>query len=127
MVIMMDLPKALWVKTETAANYIWRHARSPLIRAHAEDVQRAIAACRTADDAMDAAAALAELLTAVRECAGSSWLSANSDDPDVARFTRLLDWAAEPTPAGGIPDVGDIDELLATVLWAAHGPPSAAP
>jgi hypothetical protein len=63
----------------------------------------------------------------VRAGAGSSWLSANSDDPDVARFTRLLDWAAEPTPAGGIPDVGDIDELLATVLWAAHGPPPAAP
>jgi hypothetical protein len=127
MVITMNMSKAPWVKTETAADYIWRHARSPLIRAHAADVQRAIAACRTADNAMDAAAALVELLTAVRECAGSNWLSANSDDPDVARFTMLLDWAAEPTPAGGAPDVGDIDELLATVLWAAHGPPPTAP
>jgi hypothetical protein len=98
-----------------------------LIRAHAADVQQAIAACRTADNPIDAAAALAGLLIAARECAGSSWLRANSDDPDIARFTILLESAAESTTAGGIPDVGDIDELLATVLWAAHGPQPAAP
>jgi hypothetical protein len=127
MVTMMDMSKVPWVKTETAADYIWRHARSPLIRAHAADVQQAIAACRTADNPIDAAAALAGLLIAVRACAGSSWLRANSDDPDIARFTILLESAAESTTAGGIPDVGDIDELLATVLWAAHGPQPTAP
>jgi hypothetical protein len=127
MVTMMDMSIAPWVKTETAADYIWRHARSPLIRAHAADVQHAIAACRTADNPVEADVALAGLLIAVRECAGSSWLKANSDDPDVARFTMLLERATECTSAGGIPVVGDIDELLATVLWAAHGPQPTVP
>ena len=34
------------MKTETAADYVQRHARNPLTRAHAADVQQAIAACR---------------------------------------------------------------------------------
>ena len=62
------------------------------------------------------------LLAAVAECAGSTWLKANTDDPDVARFTALLDSAAEPAPAGGFPQAGDLDDMLAAVLWAAHGP-----
>jgi hypothetical protein len=110
------------MKTEMAADYVWRHARNPLTRDHAAEVQQAIAICRAADDPVEAAAALAGLLTAVRDCAGSIWLKANSDDPDVARFTALLDSAAETSQAGGTPDAGDLDELLAAVLWAAHGP-----
>ena len=110
------------MKTETAADYVWRHAHNPVTRDRAAEVQQAIAVCRAADDPVEAAAALAGLLTAVRDCAGSSWLKANSDDPDVARFTALLDSAAETSQAGGTPDAGDLDELLAAVLWAAHGP-----
>ncbi len=111
-----------WVKTETAADHVQRPARNPLTRAHAADVQQAIAVCRVADSAVDAAAAPTGLLTAVAECAGSNWLKANTDDPDVARLTALLESAAEPIPAGGFPEPGDLDDVLAAVLWAAHGP-----
>ena len=110
------------MKTETATDYVRRHARNPLTRAHAASVQQAIAACRAADDPVDAAAVLTGLLAAVAECAGSGWLKANGDDPDVARFTALLDSAAEPAPAGGFPHANDLDDMLAAVLWAAHGP-----
>jgi hypothetical protein len=109
-------------KAETAADYVRRHARNPLTRAHAADVQQAITACRAAGDPVDAAAAVSVLLAAVAECAGSTWLKANTDDPDVARFTALLDSAAEPARAGGFPHAGDLDDMLAAVLWAAHGP-----
>jgi hypothetical protein len=110
------------VKTHTAAGYVQRHARSPLTRAHAAGVQQAITVCRAAENPVDAAAALTGLLTAVAECAGSSWLKANTDDPDVARFAALRETAAEPVPAGRFPQAGDLDDLLAAVLWAAHGP-----
>jgi hypothetical protein len=112
MVIMTDRPTPPLVKTETAADYVQRHARNPLTRAHAADVQQAIAACRATDDPVDAATALIGLLATVAECAGSGWLKANSDDPDVARFTRLVENAAEPSPADGSPDASDLDELL---------------
>src|SRR5690349_22255865 len=36
------------VKTETAADYVQRHARNPLTRAHTVSVQHAIAVCRAA-------------------------------------------------------------------------------
>jgi hypothetical protein len=36
------------VKTETAADYVQRHARNPLTRAHAVSVQQAVAVCRAA-------------------------------------------------------------------------------
>jgi hypothetical protein len=109
------------VKIQTAADYVQRHARNPLTRAHAADVRQAIAVCRAAGDPVDAAAALTGLLAAVAECAGSSWLKANIDDPDVARFTALRESAAEPA-AGSSPQAGDVDDVLAAVLWAAHGP-----
>ena len=35
-------------KTQTAADYVQRHARNPLTRTHAASVQQAIAACRAA-------------------------------------------------------------------------------
>ena len=109
-------------KTQTAADYVQRHARNPLTRTHAASVQQAIAVCRAADNPVDTAAALTGLLTAVAECAGSSWLKANTDDPDVARFTALLESAAEPVPAAAFPEAGDLDHVLAAVLWAAHRP-----
>ena len=109
-------------KTQTAADYVQRHARNPLTRTHAASVQQAIAVCRAADNPVDTAAALTGLLTAVAECAGSSWLKANTDDPDVARFRALLESSAEPVPAAAFPEAGDLDDVLAAVLWAAHGP-----
>ena len=110
------------VKTETAADYVQRHARNPLTRAHAATVQQTIAVCRTAEDPAEAATALTGLLAAVAHCAGSSWLKANTDDPDIAGFMALRDSATEPTPAGGSPQAADLDGTLAAVLWAAHGP-----
>lgn len=109
-------------KTQTAAGYVQRRARNPLTRTHAAAVQQAIAICRAADNPVDAATALTALLTAVAECAGASWLKANTEDPDVARFTALQESAAGPAPAGGYPEASDLDEVLAAVLWAAHGP-----
>jgi hypothetical protein len=106
------------MKTETAADYVRRHARNLLTRTHAADAQQAIAASRAADDPIDAAAALSRLLAAVSDCAGSGWLKANGDDPDVARFMALMDSAAEPAPAGGFPQASDLDDILAAVLWA---------
>ena len=98
-----------WVKTETAADHVQRPAHNPLTRAHAADVQQAIAVCRVADSAVDAAAAPTGLLTAVAECAGSSWLKANTDDPRrrpvgaensviLCNLGILADQAAEPVP-----------------------------
>jgi hypothetical protein len=91
------------VKTQTAADYVQRHARSPLTRAHAAEVQQAIAACRAVENPVDAAAAVSGLLTVVADCAGSSWLKANTGDPDVARLTALRETAAEPAPGGRFP------------------------
>ena len=92
------------VKTEMAADYVQRHARSPLTRAHTAVVQQAIAVCRATENPAGGAAALTGLLAAVAECAGNSWLiKANTGGPDVARFTALWKSAAEPTPASGSP------------------------
>lgn len=63
-------------------------------------MQQAIAACRAAEDPVYAAATRGGLQAALAECAGSSWLKANTDDPGVARFTALLD-SAEPAPDDG--------------------------
>jgi hypothetical protein len=117
-------------KTWTAADYVWRHARNPLTRDHAAEVKNAIMAYRGAHDAADAVARARALLAAVWECLGSTWLAANRDDPDVARFTALVEPAAgagDPAAdASGNANLGDLDELLATVLWARHGPEPAA-
>jgi thioredoxin 2 len=118
-------------KTWTAADYVWRHARNPLIRDHAAEVKNAIMAYRRAGDAADAVVRARALLAAVWECLGSTWLAANRDDPDVARFTAVVEpEAGADDPAGdasGDAGVGDLDELLATVLWARHGPEPVAP
>ena len=123
----MGTPTMPLVKTETAIGYVARRTRSPLTRAHAAEVQRAIAVCRAADDPADVDEALGELLAAVAECAGSGWLKANRDDPDVARFTALVKDTAGTGPGSAAPQAGELDELLAAVLWAAHGPPPASP
>lgn len=110
------------VKTDTAASYIRRAARSPLTREHAADVQQAIAACRAVGDVASADAVIGGLLQAVAECAGRTWLRANRDDPDVARFTDLTEGASRAGRVITEPGAGELDELLAAVLWAAHGP-----
>jgi hypothetical protein len=55
------------------------------------------------------------LVLTVRELAGPAWLSANTDDPDIAAFTALADTPTAPPPA-------DLDEMLARVLWARFTP-----
>jgi hypothetical protein len=114
------------VKTDTAAGYIRRTARSPLTREHAADVQRAIAACRAAGDAEGTDAAIGGLLQTVAQCAGRTWLRANRDDPDVARFTVLAEGVSRTGRAITMPEASELDDLLAAVLWAAHGPRPAA-
>jgi hypothetical protein len=62
MVIMTVRSTPPLVKAETAADYVQWHARNPLTRAHAANVQQAIAVCRAAENPVDAAAALTGLL-----------------------------------------------------------------
>lgn len=107
-------PALILRKTRTAADFVHRHARSPLTREHAADVLRAIAGWHAARPET-AHAHLADLLAALAECAGGAWLKANAADPDVARFTHL---AAHPQHI----DPRDLDDVLAAILWTRHGP-----
>lgn len=112
----MTTPALNLRKTRTAADYVHTHTRSAHTRAGATDVLRALAGVHTAADPDDAAT-LRDLIAAVADCAGSDWLQANADDPDVRRLTQYLE-----TPALVPSDPADLDDLLATVLWARHGP-----
>lgn len=115
----MTTPTLTLRKTRTAADYVHTHTRSVHARAGATAVLRALAGVHAADP--DAAVTLRDLITAVADCAGSDWLQAHADDPDVRRLTQYLD-----TPALVPSDPADLDDLLATVLWARHGPEPAA-
>ncbi|XVQ07472.1 hypothetical protein ACQP1W_33400 [Spirillospora sp. CA-255316] len=124
--------KLILRKTRTAADYVHTHSPNLHTRCRAEVVLRQLAAVHAAatvgssgsvgDGLTDAPdwidpAALRALLTAVADCAGTGWLHANAHDPDIGRLTALLD---TPHPVPG--DPAELDELLATVLWARHGP-----
>lgn len=113
------LPAALR-KTRTAAEYVHRYAAGPLARERAAEVLRAVNAYEAHPAPAAAPLLLADLLTAVAECVGSAWLKVNADDPDIARFTALIDRTQEE-PTRPSADA-DLDELLAAVLWARHGP-----
>src|SRR5438034_872071 len=87
---------------------------------------RRLPLARTLDEVLAALAAadgdpglaqslLRSLVLTVRELAGTARLAASTDDPDIAAFTALGD---APTP----PPPGDLDELLARVLWARFTP-----
>ncbi|MBA9003371.1 MULTISPECIES: hypothetical protein [Thermomonospora] len=113
------LPTALR-KTRTAAEYVHRSAAGPLAREHAVEILRTAAAYELHPAPAAAPLLLADLLTAVAECAGPAWLKANADDPDIARFTALVDQTQDETAEP--PTITDLDELLAAVLWTRHGP-----
>lgn len=116
-------------KTRTAADYVHTHSPNPLTRSRAAAVLHNLAAVHVGaatDAARDAAwgpgeqvdpVALRDLVAAVADCAGTGWLQANAHDPDIGRVTALLD-APQLLPG----DPAELDELLATVLWASHGP-----
>ncbi|MDL4813105.1 hypothetical protein [Actinomadura opuntiae] len=134
---MLPSTQLIMRKTRTAADYVHTHSPNPLTRRRAAVVLRHLATVHAAVHAAvhaDASAgsigdmgphrpesvepaALRGLLAAVAECAGSSWLRANSHDPDIGRLAALLD-APHLVPG----DPAELDELLATVLWASHGP-----
>jgi len=124
---MIALPHALPTalrKTRTAAEYVHRHAAGPLARERAAEVLQAVNAYEAHPSSAAAPLLLTDLLTAIVECVGPAWLKVNADDPDIARFTALIDRTRDET-AQPPADV-DLDELLAAVLWARHGPGGAA-
>lgn len=105
-------PAPILRKTRTAADFVHRHARSPLTREHAADLLRAISTWHAARPE-SAHAALTDLLAAITQCTGQAWLKANAADPDVTRFTDL---ATHPQTA-------NIDPATWTTSW----PPSCGP
>jgi hypothetical protein len=119
-------------KTRTAADYAYRHAHGELARAEVSEVLRAIAAydAATGPDAM--LRRMRDLIIAVQQAAGPALLKANADDPDIARFNALLEEATGQDTAAGQDGTAqddqapggpaDLDEILATVLWARYGP-----
>lgn len=109
-----------FTKTRSAADYISRHTSSDLARSRALVLLKRLGVCEAALAAADSDPGLLHsllqgLVLTVRELAGPAWLSANTDDPDIAAFTALAD---APTPASA----ADLDELLARVLWARFAP-----
>ncbi|HYZ57804.1 MAG TPA: hypothetical protein VE733_30485 [Streptosporangiaceae bacterium] len=62
-----------------------------------------------------AAGLLRGLVLAARDLAGPVWLAASGDDPDVAAFTTLQATCCPP-------EVAEIDEICARVLWARYAP-----
>jgi hypothetical protein len=127
--------KLILRKTRTAADYINTRSPNVLTRCRAAAVLRQLAAFHaTANTTVSSAGTsvgstyfdqadrigpptLRGLLAAVADCAGTGWLKVNARDPDVARLAALLD---EPHRAPS--DPAELDDLLATVLWASHGP-----
>lgn len=110
-----------FAKTRAAAEYAARHGRSELTRTRGAVLLEQLAACQAAlgdDNGRQAPAAagglLRELVLAVRDLAGRTWLNANSDDSDVAAFTVMQAMPAPPGPE-------EIDETCARVLWARFG------
>jgi hypothetical protein len=109
-------------KTRAAAGYAARHASAGLTRLRAAALLDQLADWETAaaDGSIRQQAAadpglLRSLVIAVRELAGTDWLDAMTDDPDVAEFTAMSA-AASPSP----PD--RIDETCSRVLWARFSP-----
>jgi hypothetical protein len=108
-------------KTQAAAGYAASQERSDLARGRAAVLIRQLRACDTALDAAGghvtpaASSPLRDLVLAVRDLAGPSWLAASADDPDVEAFTVLESAPAPPAPAG-------LDEVLSRVLWARFAP-----
>ena len=104
-------------QTRIAADYIRQHAQGSLIRSRATVLLKQLRACEAAlasgNDGLPAIvdALLRSLVLAARDLAGSAWLTANADDPEIAAFTALQATPVPPHPA-------DIDEAVSRALWA---------
>jgi hypothetical protein len=90
-----------FTKTRSAADYISRHTTSDLARSRALVLVKRLGVCEAALAAEDGDPALAYgllrgLVRTVRELAGPTWLSANTDDPDIARLHSP--WTTHPPP-----------------------------
>jgi len=108
-------------KTRAAAGYAAQHASPVPARVRAAALLEQLADWETAEDAgirQQAAAdpgLLRSLVIAVRDVAGTDWLDAMADDPDVAAFTAISAAASAPSP-------DRIDEMCSRVLWARFSP-----
>ena len=98
-------------KTRAAAVYAARHASATLTRVRAAALLEQLADWETAADP----GLLRSLVIAVRELAGTDWLEAMADDPDVTAFTAISATASAPSPDW-------IDETFSRVLWARFSP-----
>jgi len=110
----MTPPTLTLRKTRTAAEYVHARTRSAELRDRAAEVLRVVA---DVDAAEGSPATLRDVVVSVADCAGPEWLEAHADDPDVRRLKAFLE---NPVLLPG--DPAELDELLATVLWARHGP-----
>jgi hypothetical protein len=89
-----------FTKTRSAADYISRHTTSDLTQSRALVLVKRLGVCEAALAAADGDPALAHgllrgLVRTVRELAGPAWLSANTDDPDIAASPP---WTTHPPP-----------------------------
>ena len=108
-------------KTRAAAGYAARHASAALTRIRAaallEQLEDWEAAARgnVPPEAAADPRLLRTLVITVRDLAGTGWLDAMADDPDVAAFTALSAIASAPPPAW-------VDETCSRLLWARFSP-----
>ena len=108
---------SVFPKTRAAAGYIAGTGPGELARARATILLARLGAYEDIlpgrDGGVPAAlpGLLRDLVLAVRDLAGTAWLDANGDDPDVAAFT-VLEAAASP------PVTARIDEICSRMLWA---------
>jgi hypothetical protein len=108
-------------KTRTAAGYAARHASAALTRVRAAALLEQLADWEAAADGTIRPQAAADprllrtLVIAVRDLAGTGWLDAMADDPDVAAFTALSAAASAPSP-------DRVDETCSRLLWARFSP-----
>lgn len=108
-------------KTRAAAGYAARHASAELTRVRAAALLEQLAdweetaAAGIRPQAAADPGLLRSLVIAVRDLAGTDWLDAMADDPDVAEFTAISATASAPPP-------DRIDETCSRVLWARFSP-----
>jgi hypothetical protein len=100
---------SVFPKTRAAAGHIAGAGPGELARARAAILLARLGACEDilpGDGDVPAVlhGLLRDLVLAVRDLAGTAWLDASGDDPDVAAFT-VLEAAASP------PDPARIDEI----------------
>jgi hypothetical protein len=98
-------------QTRTAVRQISQHAPIALTRTRAMLLDQQLTACTTAPPPC----LLRQIVIAVRNLVGPSWLAAHATDPDISAFTHL-DTTAIPPP------LPLLDHILARCLQARFGP-----